>query len=48
MEITTSTPKNLKGSKLESVSDKNPIITESALIIIPLPVVVSVITAASL
>ena len=48
MEITTKTPKNFKGSKLERVSARNPMITDSALIIIPRPVVVSVIKAASL
>ena len=48
IDITTKTPKNFKGSKLESVSARNPMITDSALIIISRPVVVSVMKAASL
>jgi len=48
IDITTKTPKNFKGSKLERVSARNPMITDSALIIIPRPVVVSVMKAASL
>ena len=47
IEITTSIPKNLRGSKLESVSARNPMITDKALMIIPLPVVVKVLWAAS-
>ena len=43
MEITTRMPKNLRGSKLDKVSARNPMITDSALIIIPRPVVVNVI-----
>ncbi len=42
MEITTSPPKKRRGSKFERVSAKNPTITESALIIIPFPVVIRV------
>ena len=48
IEMTISAPKNFKGVKLDKISGIKPTITESALIIIPLPDVLRVIRTASL
>ena len=48
IEITIKAPKNFKGVKLDKISGIKPTITESALMIIPLPDVLSVMPTAFL
>ena len=48
IEITIRAPKNFNGVKLDKVNGRNPMITDTAFIIIPLPEVDNAIRAASL